>query len=140
MKIKNVEKDRKEITKIELEIGKRISLVKTKRNLLFIVVAGLFISILLFIFYKKILLSIIGFFVAIFLSALLIYFKNELKEVEKIKKIESAFPEFLQLMASNLRAGMTIDKAMLLSSRPELAPLDSEILESRLILRLSSLD
>ena len=33
-------------------------------------------------------------------------------------------------MSSNLRAGMTIDRAMLLSSRPEFAPLDEEILKT----------
>ena len=41
--------------------------------------------------------------------------------------MESVFPDFLQLMASNLRAGITIDKALLLSSRKEFAPLDIEI-------------
>jgi type II secretory pathway component PulF len=33
-------------------------------------------------------------------------------------------------MSSNLRAGMTIDRAMLLSSRPEFSPLDQEILRT----------
>jgi len=42
--------------------------------------------------------------------------------------MEAAFPDFLQLMSSNLRAGMTIDRALLLSSRKEFAPLDKEIL------------
>jgi len=37
------------------------------------------------------------------------------------------FPDFISLMASNLRAGMTIDQAMLLSSREEFAPLDKQI-------------
>jgi archaellum biogenesis protein FlaJ (TadC family) len=53
------------------------------------------------------------------------------KEIEKtvrIQKMEEIFPDFIELMASNLRAGMTVDKAMLLSSRKEFAPLDKEIL------------
>ena len=47
---------------------------------------------------------------------------------EQIKKMEDAFPDFIALMASNLRAGMTVDRALLLSSRKEFAPLDIEIL------------
>jgi len=46
------------------------------------------------------------------------------------EKIETVFPDFLQLVASNLRAGITVDRAMLLSARPEFAPLDKEILQS----------
>ena len=42
--------------------------------------------------------------------------------------MEDIFPDFIELMASNLRAGMTIDRALLLSSRKEFAPLDVEIL------------
>jgi len=41
--------------------------------------------------------------------------------------MEASFPDFLQLVSSNLRAGMTIDKALLLSSRKDFAPLDQEI-------------
>ncbi len=51
-----------------------------------------------------------------------------LKKSAQIKKMEDVFPDFIELMASNLRAGMTIDKALLLSSRKEFAPLDEEIL------------
>lgn len=55
--------------------------------------------------------------------------REQLKKMEALRKMEAAFPEFLELMSSNLRAGMTIDKAMLLSSREEFAPLDKEILQ-----------
>lgn len=51
-----------------------------------------------------------------------------LKKSARIKKMESVFPDFIELMASNLRSGMTIDRALLLSSRKEFAPLDEEIL------------
>lgn len=43
--------------------------------------------------------------------------------------MEDAFPDFLELMSSNLRAGMTVDRALLLSSREEFAPLDQEIIK-----------
>lgn len=69
--------------------------------------------------------SAVGFFA---LGQLYFFFKAKLAYAERIHKIESVFPDFLQLMSSNLRAGMTIDRALLLSSRKEFAPLDQEIL------------
>lgn len=58
------------------------------------------------------------------------YYANErMAESKNIKKMEDAFPDFLELMSSNLRAGMTIDKALLASSREEFAPLDREIIK-----------
>ncbi|MFH1500831.1 MAG: type II secretion system F family protein [archaeon] len=56
-----------------------------------------------------------------------IYFRIFLKADARIKKMENIFPDVIQLMASNLRAGMTVDRAFLLSARPEFAPLDLEI-------------
>jgi len=55
---------------------------------------------------------------------------KSLAEASRVKKIEFVFPDFLSLVSSNLRAGMTVDRAMLLSSRPEFAPLDKEILQA----------
>ena len=46
---------------------------------------------------------------------------------KKAALIEESLPDALQLMASNLRAGMTPSKALLLSSRPEFGPLKNEI-------------
>src|SRR3989338_6908138 len=45
----------------------------------------------------------------------------------KVKFIENILPDALQLMASNLRAGFTTDRALLLSARPEFGPLKDEI-------------
>ncbi len=55
------------------------------------------------------------------------YFLNQLAKYKRIKKMEDVFPDFLQLMSSNLRAGITIDRSMLLSVREEFDPLDKEI-------------
>jgi flagellar protein FlaJ len=63
------------------------------------------------------------------LTYLYSYFNKKLKEMERIKKMEDVFPDFIELMASNLRAGMTMDQALLSSSRKEFAPLDEEILQ-----------
>ena len=45
----------------------------------------------------------------------------------KVKMIEELLPDALQLMASNLRAGISIEKALLLAARPEFGPLETEL-------------
>jgi archaellum biogenesis protein FlaJ (TadC family) len=45
----------------------------------------------------------------------------------RAKFIEDILPDALQLMSSNLRAGLTVDKALLLSVRPEFGPLQDEL-------------
>ncbi len=46
---------------------------------------------------------------------------------KKTKFIEELLPDALQLMASNLRAGIGIEKSLLLAARPEFGPLEKEI-------------
>lgn len=53
--------------------------------------------------------------------------KIKLNYYGRIKKMENIFPDFLQLMSSNLRAGMPADQALLMSARKEFDPLDKEI-------------
>ncbi len=67
------------------------------------------------------------FFLVVIGVPLYIFASNKLKKDAEIRKMETVFPDFIELMSSNLRAGMTIDKALLLSSRKEFAPLDREI-------------
>ncbi len=45
----------------------------------------------------------------------------------RAKEIEVVLPDALQLVAANIRAGMTIDKAIWLSARPEFGVLEEEI-------------
>jgi pilus assembly protein TadC len=46
---------------------------------------------------------------------------------KRIALIEEALPDFLSFMASNIRSGITYDRALLLSARKELGPLSKEI-------------
>jgi archaeal flagellar protein FlaJ len=101
---------------------------KNRKNIIIGIILGVIISSAVLIFYKNPILSVILFFVVFGLILLSDYLKIKLRESSKIKKIELIFPDFLQLMASNLRAGMTIDRALLMSSRPEFFPLDREII------------
>lgn len=67
----------------------------------------------------------------VFLFMLVVfYFYISLKAASRIKKMEELFPDVISLMASNLRSGITIDKAFLLAARPEFHPLDQEILKT----------
>jgi flagellar protein FlaJ len=69
---------------------------------------------------------------AVFLAAMAVYTVSiyillELSAESKAKFVESILPDALQLMASNIRAGLTTDKALLLAARPEFGPLKEEI-------------
>ncbi len=45
----------------------------------------------------------------------------------KAKFVESVLPDALQLTSSNIRAGLTTDRALLMAARPEFGPLAEEI-------------
>lgn len=45
----------------------------------------------------------------------------------KARFVEEILPDALQLMSSNMRAGLTTDKALLLAARPEFGPFSDEI-------------
>lgn len=67
-------------------------------------------------------------FIASFiLVELLVYVWFLLHIDQKAAFIEGILPDALQLMASNLRAGLTTDRALLLSARPEFGPLEQEL-------------
>jgi hypothetical protein len=68
-------------------------------------------------------LFIASFFVIEFLIHMLLTLAAE----RKAKFVEDVLPDVLQLMASNLRAGLTPDKAFLVSTRPEFGILNREI-------------
>jgi archaeal flagellar protein FlaJ len=103
-----------------------------KQRLMIVLLVGIllgFVSISIMLFLsRQIGISLLSFFVVIGLFFVYVHFRGKLKEASIKNRMEDSFPDFLQLMASNLRAGMTIDRALLLSSRPEFHPLDDEIL------------
>ena len=45
----------------------------------------------------------------------------------KANLVEESLPDALQLMSSNIRAGLTTDKALIMAARPEFGPLEEEI-------------
>ncbi|MCK4634721.1 MAG: type II secretion system F family protein [Candidatus Aenigmarchaeota archaeon] len=82
-----------------------------------------FISYLFFGFYMAFglgILSFVGF--QTFLYIILVLVMDA-----RTKQIEEVLADALQLMSANVRAGMTLDRAIWLSARPEFGPLEDEI-------------
>lgn len=84
------------------------------------------ISFIAFYFFTNPLYALLVF---IFLN-IFFYFKISIKASARIKEIEIIFPDVISLMASNLRSGITTDRAFFLSARPEFDPLGKEILKA----------
>jgi pilus assembly protein TadC len=83
-----------------------------------------------FFFLKDALVAIaIGIFV-MFAFLIAFYEILLLKIDERTAALESVLSDFLSLVAANMRAGMTLDKALLYSARPEFGALSKEIEES----------
>jgi hypothetical protein len=70
-----------------------------------------------------ILLAVGAFLFTHFVAYLIAYFKAE----DRRKKVDEALPDMLQLIAANLRAGMTPFQALKLSARDEFGPLKDEV-------------
>ena len=103
---------------------------RTQKKILIGFIFGLIVSIVVFIFNRSYINSGISFIAVLVVWFFYVFFSKKLKESARIKRMEDVFPDFLQLIASNLRAGITIDRAMLLSSRKEFHPLDEEIIKA----------
>jgi pilus assembly protein TadC len=106
---------------------RRLEAQRKKRIMIFGGLAGLIFCSVLILTTQKIFISIVLGFVIPISIYVYFYFLLQLKKYKRIKKMEEIFPDFLQLMSSNLRAGITIDRSMLLSVREEFDPLDKEI-------------
>ncbi len=103
--------------------GKRLN-----KNILLSLIISLIITVSAYFVSKSSIAAIIALVVSIIISQAYFITKELISTSLKIKKMEEVFPDFIELMASNLRAGMTIDKALLYSSRKEFSPLDEEII------------
>jgi archaeal flagellar protein FlaJ len=93
---------------------------------LFSIILTIIASTIFYIFNVKMYFAIVVFL----LVHIFFYYKTSIKASDRIKNMEVIFPDVISLMASNLRSGITIDKAFILSARPEFYPLDEEILKT----------
>jgi len=110
--------------------------VDAEKILSFILIIGLFGGILvatLFIYLnllgemQDIVKGLLGFAVGFAVIEALGYMFITMSVNSKTKQVEEALPDALQLMSSNIRAGLTTDKALILAARPEFGPLAGEI-------------
>lgn len=61
------------------------------------------------------------------LSLAMFYWVVSLIADSRAKKIDDVLPDALSMISANIRAGMTIENAVLVSARPEFGPLEEEI-------------
>jgi flagellar protein FlaJ len=78
-------------------------------------------------YFLDIISPIIGFIVSLILSEMLFYLLVVFSVDSKTRTVDETLPDALQLMSSNIRAGLTTDKALLLAARPEFGPLADEL-------------
>src|SRR3989344_2730371 len=106
----------------------RAKISRRKKLRIFVINGALFyIIISAVLFYFKLINFFVGLTSLVILVFVYLIVQKRLKRYGEVKKMEDVFPDFVALMASNLRAGMTVDRALLMSSRKEFAPLDKEI-------------
>jgi len=67
-------------------------------------------------------------FVAVYLTTMTVITSYLLMKADNRRdKLETALPDFLTLVASNIKAGMTLDQAMWYSAKPEFGLLSTEV-------------
>ncbi len=72
-------------------------------------------------------LVVIGFFATFALVMGGIYLFLDLQAEGRGKQVERVLPDALQLIASNIKSGLTTERALLVSARPEFGPLEFEL-------------
>ena len=108
----------------------REEVLKGRKRIMISGFLALVFGLIIYVIYGTIIATGIGTGIGFLVVFSTLRFMESLKTMARIKRVEDVFPDFLSLVASNLRAGMTVDHAMLLSARPEFDPLDKEILQT----------
>ena len=62
-----------------------------------------------------------------FIVIMLIYFYLNLKIYKRTKEVEQKLPDYLQLVSTNLRAGMSFEKSLWFAIRPKFGILSKEV-------------
>ncbi|NUN11206.1 type II secretion system F family protein [Candidatus Micrarchaeota archaeon] len=85
------------------------------------------IALFLFLARDYLLLAVFAFLFGLLSVPLFFFFVLSLISSRRALVIEELLPDFLSLMAANIRSGLTPDRALLLSARKEFGPLAKEI-------------
>ncbi len=89
----------------------------------FLGLGSLFSSLL----FTSLLNSMVAGLLGLLAPQLLVWLSLTLTADSKARKVELILPDALQLMSANIRSGMTLNRAIWLSARPEFGPLEEEI-------------
>lgn len=89
--------------------------------------AALAVATWLFLYDQSITVAVLSAAAAFLVFLLFVYITLSTVSSRRMDAIEKALPEFLGIMASNIRSGHTYDRALMLSARKELGPLSEEI-------------
>jgi flagellar protein FlaJ len=110
-------------------LGMRISSRKFFINIiLFALVVGVVSTVVTSLLFQwPYYLVMIGFVLAFIGTIGGIYLILDLQAEGRGKQVERVLPDALQLIASNIKAGLTTERAMLMSARPEFGPLETEM-------------
>ena len=73
---------------------------------------------------------LIAFFAAFFGSSAVVYLYLKLRSESLGKFVESILPDALQLIASNMKSGLTTERSLFVAGRPEFGPLQSELMNA----------
>ncbi len=110
-------------------LGMRISSRKFVINIvLFAFVLSIFSTVVTSVVFQwPFYLVILGFF-ATFAGVIGgVYLVLDLQAEGRGKQVERILPDALQLIASNIKSGLTTERALLMSARPEFGPLETEL-------------
>lgn len=95
--------------------------------ILYTIFSFLISLIISFVVFHELILSISSLILLMVIFLGVIYQYIELRIEERKNEIEKVLPDFLQLAAANVRAGMQIEKAMWYAAKPEFGLLSREI-------------
>lgn len=109
-----------EYSNIEVEVNRFLGFQVSFSILLSVAVAVYLLWLFNYTFWIVLLISFI-------LTQSFVYMWLMLSADKKGKFTEFVLPDVLQLMSSNLRAGVTIDKALFMAARPEFGPFKKEL-------------
>lgn len=95
--------------------------------IIYVLISFIISLIISFVFFHNLILSLTSLIILMIIFVGAVYQYIELRIEERKNQIESVLPDFLQLAAANVRAGMQIEKALWYAAKPEFGLLSKEI-------------
>lgn len=120
----NVKKIGKKISEAGIELDPEYA---SGLIILYLAFSLLFSFLVSYLVFKNVMLLLLSFIVLNIIILGLIYQYIELKIDERRTEVEKVLPDFLQLAAANVRAGMQIEKAIWYAAKPEFGLLSKEV-------------